>query len=147
MPKRKGPRDLSKKTVPQLENTLWPLIALSVKLNHSIDGYCKCITCDKPIRIGDHECNCGHWLPRSYSPTKYEEDNLRPQCAQCNGHSAGGFAKYSGRPVEFERALRLEIGDERVEELKFMATQPWKWDRGYLIEKIEYYKESLKMLG
>lgn len=144
MPK-KGPRDLGKKTIPQLQNTLWPLIALYVKLNHAIDGYCHCVTCGKTIRVGDPDCQCGHWLPRSYSGTKYEEDNLRPQCAQCNGaHAKGRFAKYSGRPVEFERELRLQIGDERVEELKFMSTQPWKWGRAYLIEKINYYKTELK---
>lgn len=141
---KKGPKDLTKKTVPQLQNTLWPLISLYVKLKHSVDGWCSCITCGKSIRIGDHDCHCGHWIPRSYSPTKYEEDNLRPQCGRCNGHSAGGFAKHSGRPIEFERALRLEIGDERVEELKVMSTQPWKWDRGHLIELIEFYRKELR---
>lgn len=136
---KKGPRELSKKTIPQLQNTLWPLIAAYVKFNHSLDGRgsCRCFTCDKSITIGDRDCQAGHFIPRTYSPTKYEEDNIRPQCSQCNEYHAG-------RPVEFERRLRLEIGDERVEELKRMSTESWKWDRGYLIERIEFYRAELK---
>ena len=135
---RKGHRDINKKTIPQLQNTLWPEIALYTKQNHSIDGFnCRCFTCDKAIRIGDRDCQAGHWIPRTYSPTKYEEDNLRPQCSSCNEF-------HHGKPVEFERRLKLEIGDERVEELKTMSTGSWKWDRGYLIEKIEYYREQIK---
>lgn len=135
---RKGPRDITKKTVPQLQNTLWPLIALYIKRNHSSDGlHCKCFTCDKAIKIGDRDCQAGHWIPRTYSPTKYEEDNLRPQCSTCNEF-------HHGKPVEFERNLRLEIGDERVEELKTLSTQRWKWDRSELVKQIEYYKGELK---
>jgi len=142
---KKGPRDIRRKTIPNLQATLWPIMALYIKQNHSHDGeWCTCITCGKAIQIGSIDCQAGHFIPRSYSPTKYEEDNLRPQCARCNGASSQGhFAKYSGRPIEFERALRLEIGDERVDELKMMSTELWKWDRFYLIDKIEYYKEQL----
>jgi len=134
---KKGPRDLTKKTIPQLQNTLWPIFALHVKKTHSADGeWCNCFTCDKPIQIGSHDCHCGHFIGRSYSPTKYDENNVRPQCGGCNGYG-------NGKPIEFERRLKLEIGDDTVESLKTMSTNPWKWNKLVLVDMITYYKEQL----
>ncbi len=133
---RKGSRKLEEKTIPQLQNTLWDVFAKYIKTLHAP----KCYTCDKPIRMGTGDCQAGHFIPRNYSPTKYEEDNVRPQCSRCNKF-------LSGRPVEFERRLRDEIGDEAVEALKRKSTDKWKWSRTYLITKIEYYREQLKEAG
>lgn len=134
---KKGPRDITKKTVPQLQNTLWPLFALYIKQTHSADGeYVQCFTCDKTLRIGDRSCHAGHFIPRTYSPTKYEEDNVKPQCHVCNEY-------HSGRPVEFRRRLIEFHGEERVVELERLSTEPWKWDRLDLIAKIGYYKNEL----
>jgi hypothetical protein len=133
---RKGSRKLEEKTIPQLQNTLWDVFAKYIKTLHAP----QCYTCDKPIRMGTGDCQAGHFIPRNYSPTKYEEDNVRPQCSRCNQY-------FSGKPVEFERRLRDEIGDEAVEALKRKSTQPWKWSRTYLITKITYYREQLKEAG
>ena len=134
---KKGPRDLSKKTIPQLQNTLWPIFALYIKKNHSEDGeWCNCVTCDKSIQIGTYDCQAGHFLSRSYSATKYSEMNVMPQCGGCNGYG-------NGKPVEFERRLKLLYGDDAVESLKSESTNKWKWDRFDLIEKINYYKELM----
>jgi len=120
-----------------MQNTLWPIFALWVKKNHSADGiYCKCFTCGKTITIGTTDCHAGHWIPRTYSPTKYDEDNVRPQCGGCNGY--GG-----GKPMEFERNLRLEVGDDVVDELKERSLANWKWDRMVLVGQIVYYKSEL----
>ena len=128
---RKGPRKLEMKTIPQLQNTLWPEFARYIKVLHPA----RCYTCDKPLRLGDRDCQAGHFIPRTYSPTKFEEDNVRPQCSRCNEF-------FAGKPVEFERRLRNEIGDEAVEALKRKSTDKWKWSRTYLITKIEYYREQ-----
>jgi len=127
---RKGSRKLEEKTIPQLQNTLWDVFAKYIKTLHAP----QCYTCDKPIRMGTGDCQAGHFIPRNYSPTKYEEDNVRPQCSRCNQY-------FSGKPVEFERRLRNEIGDEAVEALKRKSTDRWKWSRTYLITKITYYRE------
>jgi len=133
---RKGSRKLEEKTIPQLQNTLWDVFAKYIKTLHAP----QCYTCDKPIRMGTGDCQAGHFIPRNYSPTKYEEDNVRPQCSRCNQY-------FSGKPVEFERRLRNEIGDEAVEALKRKSTDRWKWSRTYLITKITYYREQLKEAG
>jgi hypothetical protein len=134
---KRGPKDLTKKTLPQLQHTLWPIFAEYIKRNYAIDGWCECFTCQKKLQLGNQNLNAGHFLSRSYSPTKYDTRNVRPQCGSpCN--------KYGGKPVEFERNLRLEIGDDHVEELKTLSTTPWKWNHGDLIEQILYYRAELK---
>ena len=133
---KKGPRDIMKKTVPQLQNTLWPLFAMYIKQMHSDGEYVQCFTCDKTLRIGDRDCQAGHFIPRTYSPTKYEEDNVKPQCSTCNEF-------HHGRPVEFRRRLIEFHGEERVVELERLSTEPWKWDKLDLIAKIAYYKNEL----
>lgn len=133
---KKGHRDVNKKTIPQLQNTLWPIFSKWTKLNHSEDGeWCNCFTCGKSIQIGTSDCHGGHFIPRTYSPTKYEEGNVRPQCGGCNGY--GG-----GKPLEFERNLRLEIGDQAVDDLKEKSLTSWKWNKLDLISLIEYYKQE-----
>jgi len=141
MQSKRGPRALHKKTIPNLQATLWPIFALYIKKNHAVDGvHCKCFTCDKPLVIGSNDCQAGHFMPRTKSPTKYDEFNVYPQCMKCNYDG-------EGETVEFQRRLIDQIGKDAVDELIEKSKQPWKWDRTYLIEKIEYYKESLKMLG
>ena len=133
---KKGPRDITKKTIPNLQATLWPIFALHIKKTHSADGeWCNCFTCDKSIKIGTIDCQAGHFISRSYSPVKYDENNVRPQCSTCNGYG-------NGKPIEFERRLKLEIGDDTVEMLKTMSTNKWKWDRFLLIDMIENYKQQ-----
>ena len=86
--------------------------------------------------VGDRDCQAGHFIPRTYSPTKYEEDNVKPQCSTCNEF-------HHGRPVEFRRRLIEVHGEERVVELERLSTEPWKWDKLDLIAKIAYYKNEL----
>ena len=132
---KKGPRRLEDKTIPQLHNTLWPIFADYIKAVHPL----RCYTCDKQLEEGSRDTQAGHWLSRTYAPVKYCEDNCRPQCSRCNEF-------YGGRPVEFERRLRLEISDEAVEAIKRKATEKWKWNRQALIDQIIYYRNALKDL-
>lgn len=112
---------------------LWPLFSRYIKLVRAIDGWCRCYTCDKPIQVGGNDCDGGHFIPRTYSPTKYDEDNVRPQCSSCNQY-------HEGKPVEFERRLKLEIGDDAVANLKLRSTEPWKWNRPDMVEQVKHYK-------
>ena len=132
---KKGPRKLEDKTIPQLQNTLWPVFSAYIKAVHPA----RCFTCDKALEPGSRDYQAGHWIPRTYSPVKYHEDNVRPQCSRCNEY-------FAGKPVEFERRLREEINDEAVEALKRESTKNWKWCRQDLIEKINYYRDALKEL-
>lgn len=136
--KKRAPKDLNKKTIPQLIKSLDGVFSKYIRVNYSIGEYCKCFTCDKPMHW--KEAHCGHFQPRTKSPTRFSEDNCKPQCPSCNTFN-------EGETTEFERRLIEWIGKDAVEALILESKQTWKWDRGYLIEKIEYYRNELKLAG
>lgn len=133
--KGRAPRELARKTIPQLKKTLDGVMSKWVRRNWSSDGeYVKCFTCDvvKPIK----EMHSGHYIPRTKSPTRYDDRNQRPQCPSCNTFHAG-------MSYEFRRRLCDEIGQHEVRLLEDLANQPWKWSRDYLIARIEQYRDEL----
>ena len=129
--KKSSPRKLTKKSLGQLHKTLWPIFSLYIKLKHSHDlRWCSCYTCGNPIEIGTINCQGGHFIPRGKAPTKYHEDNVRPQCAHCNMTEGGEF-------IKFEKALIEEIGAAMVQALKDLSEEKWKWTRMDLIDMME----------
>ena len=44
-------------------------------------------------------------------------------------------------PHIFQQNLRTEIGDYAIDQMIEESRQSWKWDRFWLIDKIEYYKD------
>lgn len=132
-----------KKTKPygvrQLKNDLWDLFTLYIKLKYSQDGWCRCFTCDKPIKIGTHDCQGGHYLNKTAHPIHYfDERNVRPQCGlSCNKYKQGNSAVFRER-------LIAEIGKEAVEDLEATKYQTCKRDRAWYWEKIKYYEEKIK---
>jgi len=143
MTKKYASRDLNKKPVSKLKKILDDVFAKWVKRNWSPDGiYVPCFTCGKSMTLGEGTTQAGHYISRTYSPVRYDENNVRPQCMYpCNAKHMG-----NGKPVEFERSLRLEVGDDVVDEMKERALDSWKWSRPWLVDKIEYYREQLKEL-
>lgn len=143
--KRKGrARKLTDKTVSQLKNVLDDIFAKWVKLNWSLDGvYVKCYTCGKVMPVkGDKFTQAGHYISRSYTAVRWDENNVRPQCYMpCNSKAQG-----NGKPIEFERNLRAEVGDEVIDKMKARSTEVTKLSKIELIEKIEHYKAEVKAL-
>jgi len=60
-------------------------------------GYCKCITCGKREHWKDMDA--GHYVTRARWGTRFDEDNVFPQCRRCNRFE-------EGRKPEFTRYLR-----------------------------------------
>ncbi|HUX65756.1 MAG TPA: hypothetical protein VMV42_01280 [archaeon] len=54
--------------------------------------------------------DAGHCFTRKRAATKYDPNNLRPQCKQCNGFGKPGWARSSGagEREEFKRRLAEE---------------------------------------
>ena len=124
---------LEKKTIPQLKKLLDKEFSKFIRHHYSDDGInVQCFTCQvvKPITAMHN----GHWIPRNISPTRYHESNCRPQCPTCNTFRAG-------MPHIFHQNLRIEIGDDAIDEMIEESRQSWKWDRFWLIDKIKYYKD------
>lgn len=62
------------------------------------NGYVKCFTCGvkKPWK----EMQNGHYIPRNYLSTRFEDANCRPQCFSCNVCKSGNYDEYAYRLVK-----------------------------------------------
>ena len=126
---------MKQKSISKLKAKLWEVFALYIKKQHSIDGYCKCFTCGKSLKIGTSDCQAGHYYSQGGFPAlRFTEDNVRPQCYRCNVH-------LNGNTQIFRENLIEEIGTTRVALLDKHRHDPVKWSRSELEDKIKYYSE------
>lgn len=108
--------------------------ALKAKLDAVFSIYVRtkypkfCYTCDKP----SSKLQCGHFIPRSYLATRWDERNTRPQCVGCNIWGRGQL-------LEFEERLIEELGREVVDELKAKRKLLWKLTPSWYEAEIKRY--------
>lgn len=81
----------------------------------------------------------GHFVPRQYLAVRWEEDNCRPQCMNCNVFR-------HGKPLDFEERLVQELGAARVQELKDARKQLVRLNADFYRRKIAEYQQLLKDL-
>ena len=77
MPKKKLTRS---KIVKKLDN----IFSQYIRLSNSKNGNCTCVTCGK---VGDWKnggMQAGHFMSRKHYSTRWDERNVKPQCAGCN---------------------------------------------------------------
>lgn len=86
----------------------------------------KCYTCGRIIHIT--KIQAGHFIRRGYKTTRFNPDNCKPQCVQCNYFQ-------SGKPEIFEQNLIKEIGYEKTMEIKQSIIERTQ-------DTIEFYKEQ-----
>lgn len=86
------------------------VFSLKVRQHYSIDGRVACYTCGivKPIAQQQN----GHFIKRDYYHLRWEMDNCRPLCADCNM-----WDDQTEILAVYEEKLRAEIGDARVDEM------------------------------
>lgn len=65
------------------DDKLWTAFSRYIRLKKSDNnGFCTCITCHKVFFW--KEIQAGHFVSRKHNATKYDEDNVWPQCVHCN---------------------------------------------------------------
>jgi len=79
----------------------------------------------------------GHFVPRQYLATRFDERNCNTQCYACN-------MLYGGQGPTYAVRLAMKYGPGIVEELEAMRWQSVKYDEIWYQEKIDYYKNELK---
>lgn len=131
------------KSVKSYMKTVWsnyvsPYIRLRdcLKTTGTID-LGKCFTCGKYIQNGTVNCQAGHWKGRNNHATIFDEDNLRIQCDVCNDWHRG-----NGMRPAFEKNLREEIGDERVDRIDFLSRTAKQFTIDELKEVRDEYKRK-----
>ncbi len=69
----------------------------------------QCYTC--PNKNNPKKMQCGHFVPRQYLATRYDEINNHCQCYACN-------MLYNGQPSAYGKRLRDEYGAFIIEKLE-----------------------------
>lgn len=96
-------------------------------------GYCKCITCNKPIHFT--ESDAGHFIGRQHLATRWNENNVHAQCRKCNRFEYGRQYEYS-----------LSLGSDLAEELLLTSRQIMKLSDFEYMEIFEEYRDKLEEL-
>lgn len=128
---RQGKIKPKTKTVSKLKKELDAVFSKYIRAKHPK----KCFTCGK---VSD-KLQCGHFVPRIYLATRWEEDNCRPQDVGCNIWGRGQL-------LDFEENLIKEIGVARVQQLKEKRNEIWKLTPEWYQKNIALYTQKLNHL-
>jgi len=128
------PKTAKKPTRSKLIKKLDVVFSKYIRLsNADKNGFCKCITCGN--RFFYKEIQAGHFMSRKHYSTRWNEDNVKPQCVACNVYRAGEQYKYS-----------LYLGNKLSEELHAKSKEIRKFTSLELEEMYNYYNDKIKAL-
>ena len=126
MPKIKKPT--RSKLVKKLDTVFSQYIRLS---NADNNKNCICVTCNKVFFW--KEIQAGHFMSRKHYSIRWDERNVKPQCAGCNVFRYGEQYKYS-----------LYLGNKLSEKLLEESRKLVKFTNVELEEMIQKYSQRLK---
>lgn len=101
------------------------------------NGNVRCISC--PRLENWKNIDCGHFIKRGNTATRYHEKNANGQCKYCNQGKDGNESNY-------EIGLLHKYGPEVLEELRQLKHSTLKLSRSDYLEKIEYYSKAVQKL-
>tara|TARA_E500000318_G_scaffold111829_1_gene132017 strand:+ start:1851 stop:2252 length:402 start_codon:yes stop_codon:yes gene_type:complete len=93
-------------------------------------GFCECITCSK--KFFWKEIQAGHFMSRRHYSTRWDEENVKPQCKACNIYG-------QGKQYEFS----LAIGEKSADLLE-KSRGIVKYTTSDIQAMIEHYQNELK---
>ena len=108
------------------------------RLKNSSNGVCICYTCGNPKEIT--ELDTGHYIGRGHYATRWDENNLKPQCKKCNMYR-------HGEPAKFRARLLVDLGKEKLEEMEFKGMQTIKYSTEEIREIAKEYREKANELA
>lgn len=105
------------------------IVSEMVRKKGAKDGINTCYTCGR--RLHWKNLDCGHYISRRYIGTRFDFENMRPQCRVCNRELHGNLETY-------DKKLRKELGNEKVNELwlKALNEHPMTVELEELLEKL-----------
>ena len=123
-----------KKSHGSLVKSLDGVFSQWVRYSHAIDGRVKCFTCD--VEKDPKEMQAGHFQSRGKYSTRWDWQNVKPQCVGCNMFKQG---------EQFKFALNLDklYGVGTAEKIMIRSNQMRKYSTVELEDMISKYKELL----
>jgi hypothetical protein len=92
--------------------------------------YDRCYTCGST-----YELQCGHYIKRRFYAVRWDENNCRVQCKNCNEYNRGEETKFGEK-------LRKEIGEERFHKLFEEKYKVYKRTPDWYAEQIKKYSND-----
>jgi len=114
------------------------LFSLIRRHEESIDGYCRCISCNTIKQI--KEMDNGHYIGRGCMFLRYDPRNAWPQCRKCNSFQSGLSIH------NYRENLIKKLGLEVVEELETLRHRPFKYSIEELKDLRKQFNKRLKEL-
>ena len=131
------PKTAKKPTRGKLVKKLDVVFSQYVRLSNADNrGYCTCVTCGKQGHWKTGGIQAGHFISRKHYSTRWNLDNVKPQCVACNVYRAGEQYKYS-----------LYLGSNLSDELYKKSQKITKFTNVELQEMIDEYSTLLKKLS
>lgn len=129
------PKNAKKPTKSKLVKKLDVLFSKWVRLsNADHKGFCECVTCGRKHHW--KRIQAGHFMSRKHYSTRWDEDNVKPQCVACNMYGQGEQYKYS-----------IKLGDETAQSLLIKSRQIVKFSVYDLQKMIDHYSAELKKMS
>lgn len=125
---------MKKITVTTIKKKLWEECKRIIRARYGKDNTWNCYTCDR-LLDEPSKAQTGHFIPSSTGGAllRYNLNNLRIQCYNCNINQGGAGAEY------YRRLLQNE-NQEYVDNLFFLRHQTVKADIHWYTLKLEEYK-------
>ncbi len=101
-------------------------------------GMVDCFTCGV-TKNWKYEIDAGHFQSRGKYATRWDEQNVKPQCKRCNGFRGG-------EQYRFAKNLDILYGEGTAEWLEFESNQSARFTNDELLVKIKHYTELVKSL-
>lgn len=138
---RRSPKTASRAiSISKLVKALDTVFSRFIRLKYAKNGIVFCYTCGHFTHW--KKIHAGHFISRYYKETRWNENNVRPQCFMCNIYKKGDT-------VKFRINLIQEIGENEVvkmEKESARLTKRGSKEREWLENKIEHYKNELARL-
>lgn len=97
----------------------------------------RCISCGRPITY--ETCDCGHFIPRQHTSTRFDERNCNAQCRVCNRMKDGNLPGYTIGLVE-------KYGDKVISYLDIKRHNISKIGPTEYTVLIKHYQQEVKRL-
>ena len=129
------PKNSKKPSRSKLVKKMDVIFSQYIRLKNSKNGICTCVTCGKKGHWKTGGIQAGHFMSRKHYSTRWDEDNVKPQCVGCNMFRSGEQYKYS-----------LYLGKQLSEKLHEKSNKIVKFTNIELEEMFEHYSNEVKKL-
>ena len=125
-----------KKSKSRLVKKLDSIFSKYIRLKHSKNGICTCFTCGRKYEV--KKIHAGHFMSRRHYSTRWDEENVRPQCYGCNVGNQG---------KQYEFAINLNKEEQgKADQLLIKSRELVKFSTGDIEMLIANYQDKLKQL-